>query len=140
MTFEPLVDCNVTLIFENVTNLAFISPYIFYSIGDTISNDFMYIKRVYEFIVNNYYQDIFYLTISYGGKYKYYYSDKYDNYDTSNYIELKDNVKCTSKSYYEYCQINRTSLEQKGFYFVVYAERHLYNFIEFRSTFFDESN
>ena len=126
MIFEPIVDFNVTIIFENVTNLAFISPYTFFSIGSLIRNNFQYEKRIYQFIVNNYYQDIFYFTTSYGRNYKYYYSNEYDDKDISNYLELKDNVKCTSKSYYEYCQINRTSPEQKGFYFVVYAERYLY--------------
>ena len=140
MVFEPLVDCNVTIIFENVTNLAFISPYTFLNIGDLIRNNFQYEKRVYQFIIKDYYQDIFYFTASYGRNYKYYFSDKYDDKDISNYIELKDNVKCTSKSYYEYCQIKRKSPEQKGFYFVVYAERYLHNYIKFRSTFFDESN
>ena len=140
MVFEPIIDCNATIIFENVTNLAFISPYTFFSIGDLIRNNFQYEKRVYQFIVNNYYQDIFYFTTSYARNYKYYYSDKYDDNEISNYIELKDNVICTSKSYYEYCQIKRKSPEQKGFYFVVYAERYLHNYIKFRSTFFDESN
>ena len=63
MVFEPIIDCNATIIFENVTNLAFISPYTFFSIGDLIRNNFQYEKRIYQFIVNNYYQDIYFILL-----------------------------------------------------------------------------
>jgi len=117
MIFESLVDDNITIQFMNVTNLPYVHSTNFPDkIGALLFTNFMYEKLVYVFDCANYYLDLFYFTInSKTGQFKYYYSNGFDNKDDTSYsIELK-NATCKTVNYYDYCEMNRTSLDQKLF-------------------------
>ena len=142
MIYESLIDDNITIQFMNVTNLPYVHSTNFPDkIGALLFTNFMYEKLVYVFDCANYYLDLFYFTInSKTGQFKYYYSNGFDNKDDTSYsIELK-NATCKTVNYYDYCEMNRTSLDQKLFYFMIQGQKTLYNYVNFRSTFFDESN
>ena len=142
IVLESLVDEVVTIQFKNVSNLPYIfAPYYPSSaIGHHFWENFRYKKIIYPINCTNYNQDLFYFTLKPDGNYKYYYSDDIDSEsDVPGALAFK-NVVCKSKDKYQYCEMNRASSDQKFFYFVVEGENKPYNFIEFRSTFFDESN
>ena len=71
--------------------------------------------------------------------FKYHYSNEDDiSLDFPDTLELK-NVTCKSKGdYYEYLEINRTSPEQKFFYLMIESKYAELNYINFKSTFFNE--
>ena len=142
IVLESLVDEEVIIQFKNVSNL----PYIFapYYPASTIGHHFYensrYKKIIYPINCTNYNQDLFYFTLKPDGNYKYYYSDDIDTEsDVPGALKFK-NVACKSKDKYQYCEMNRSSPDQKFFYFVVEGENKPYNFIEYRSTFFNEYN
>ena len=142
IVLEPLVDEEILIQFKNVSNIPYIfAPYYPSSeIGHHFFENFRYKKIVYPINCTNYYQNLFYFTLKPDGDYNYYYSNDVDSEsDVPGALELK-NVYCKSKNTYEYCEMNKTSLDQKFFYFIVEGEDKLYNFIEFRSTFFNELN
>ena len=142
MIFESLVDDNITIQFTNVNNLPYIHSVNYPDkIGDSLFTNFMYEKLVHVFNCTNYYFDLFYFTInSKTGQFKYYYSNKFDEIDDISYpIELK-NATCKTVNNYDYCKMNRTSLKQKLFYFIIQGQKTSSNYVSFKSTFFDESN
>ena len=142
IVLEPLVDEEVNIQFKNVSNLPYIfAPYYPAStIGHHFFENFRYKKMIYPINCTNYNQDLFYFTLKPDGNYKYYYSNDIDTEsDVPGALAFK-NVACKSKDSYQYCEMNRTSPNQKIFYFVVEGENKPYNFIEYRSTFFNEYN
>ena len=141
IVLEPLVDEEVIIQFKNISNLPYIfAPYYPASeIGHHFWENFRYKQEIYPINCTNYFQDLFYFTLKAGGKYKYYYSNDIDSEsDVAGALEFKE-VVCKTKNEYEYCEMNRTNLEQKFFYFIVEGEGKQYNLLEFRSTFFDET-
>ena len=142
IVLESLVDEEVIIQFKNVSNLPYIfAPYYPAStIGHHFYENFRYKKIIYPINCTNYNQDLFYFTLKPDGNYKYYYSDDIDTEsDVPGALKFK-NVACKSKDKYQYCEMNRSSPDQKFFYFVVEGENKPYNFIEYRSTFFNEYN
>ena len=136
---QPLVDTNIIFHLENVSNVLAIDEKEY-----NIPNKFYinFITKQYGVKINfkNYYQNLFYFTISKLGSYKYYYSYKSSNQtDTSYPIELK-NAKCKEKKDYVYCEANRTSEDQNCFYFIGEGSTDGRNALFFSSTFFDEYN
>ena len=142
IVLESLVDEEVTIQFKNVSNLPYIfAPYYPASaIGHHFWENFRYKKIIYPINCTNYNQDLFYFTLKPDGNYKYYYFDDIDiESDVPGALAFK-NVVCNPKEKYQYCEMNRASPEQKFFYFIVEGENKPYNFIEFRSTFFNKYN
>ena len=54
-------------------------------------------------------------------------------------LELK-NATCKSKGMYDYCEMNRTSPDQKFFYFIIERSSVWLNSVELQSTYFNEFN
>ena len=141
--FNPLIDDNITFQIRNVSYLPYIniSPD---SIGKFYGENIQHKMIVYSFNISKYYQDLFYFTIKRSDGYdlNYFYANGGDVYksDVSFPMELKK-VTITSKSIYDYCQMNRTNPDQQIFYFIVKNTGiHERNLVDVRSTFFDESN
>ena len=145
LVFEPLIDDNITFQFKNNSYSAYIRSLFppTNKIGSYFSKNFCYKKLVLPFNCTDYYQDLFYFTIRNHEDYlnfKYFYANEEDlSLDVSAALDLKK-VICKSKDRYEYCLMNRTSSNQKNFYFILEGGIRYLNFHEFRSTFFDESN
>ena len=138
--FEPLIDDNITFQFKNISKLVY-NDISQKEIGSSFFENIIYKKILYLFKCSNYYQDLFYFTMKKFKQYsfKYFYSNENNNLDVPSSFELKK-VTCKSKNNYEYCEMNRTSLEQKIFYLIVENEAIESNMIDIRSTFFNEYN
>ena len=140
--FEPLVDDNITFQIKNVSYLPYISQTP-NDIGKSIIENIYYKMIIYPFDCSIYYQNLFYFTIKKLNQntFNYFYSkgDIYQS-DISVPLEFKK-AACISKNNYDYCQMDRTFLEQKLFYFTIKSNVISNdNLIDVRSTFFDESN
>lgn len=142
---QPLMDANITFQTKNFSYLACIqSVYDSYDIGYSHSQYTICKQLLYRINCSNYHQDLFYFTMKkyedYMYPFNFFYSDEVNsNLDIIGNLELK-NATCKSKGIYIYCEMNRTSPEQKNFYFVVDGQIRRSNAIDIRSTFFDESN
>ena len=136
---QPLVDTNITFHLENATNVLNIDEKE-YSIPQNFYINFMTKQYGVKINFKNYYQNLFYFTISKEEYYKYYYSYKSRNQtDTSYPIDLK-NVNCKEKKSYVYCEANRTYEDQDCFYFIYEGKTEGHNALFFSTTFFDEYN
>ena len=140
--FEPLVDDNLIFQIKNVSYLPYISQTP-NDIGKSIIENIYYKMIIYPFDCSIYYQNLFYFTIKKLNQntFNYFYSkgDIYQS-DISVPLEFKK-AACISKNNYDYCQMDRTFLEQKLFYFTIKSNViSNNNLIDVRSTFFDESN
>ena len=140
--FEPLVDDNIIFQIKNVSYLPYISQTP-NDIGKSIIENIYYKMIIYPFDCSIYYQNLFYFTIKKLNQntFNYFYSkgDIYQS-DISVPLEFKK-AACISKNNYDYCQMDRTFLEQKLFYFTIKSNViSNNNLIDVRSTFFDESN
>ena len=136
---QPLVDTNIIFHLENATNVLTMDEKE-YNIPNKFYINFMSKQYGVKINFKNYYQNLFYFTISQQDSYKYYYAYKINNQtDTPHPIELK-NAKCKRKKSYYYCEANRTYEDQNSFYFIGEGNTDGHNDLFFSSTFFDEYN